>query len=491
MPKVIFICGDEYYAADCEKGVTVAEAAALAGLALFAPCGGKGKCGGCAVRVRGEVSAPTERERELLGGDALYGERLACAAKILGDCTVFAASQRIYAPQNAGAETTAVSPFTGSKKCFAAAVDIGTTAVEMRAYSLPGGKLVRRKVFANPQARFGADVVSRLEACINGRQRELTSLINGAIEKTFAEWEIAPEFCVITGNTAMLHIAAGRDARGLANAPFTPETLFGEWHGSRYYMRCAGAYVGGDVTASLLAAEIKDVPTVLADIGTNNETVLFDGENFAACASAAGPAFEGAHISCGMPAVDGAITETVIKDGKVTYIKTVGDCAPAGFCGSGLISAAAQLLENGFIAPGGEPAAVFPDFGGIKLLPEDIAELQLAKSAVLSGINTLLHEAGMNAFEIARFVPAGSFGAGLDIGAAVKIGMLPDHFARICGKNAVSACGGASLLALNAENIAESEEIAKRIRITELADSQFFADEFISNMYFPYRDPGY
>lgn len=489
MPKAVFICGTEYYETLCPAGMTIADAAALAGVPVSLPCGGKGICGGCTVTARGGISAPSAHEREILGGHLDRGARLACSAVINGDCTVFIGSRRVFAEESAGARVKRIAPLTGSKKCFAAAVDIGTTTVVIKLISLPSGRTVKKTAFANPQARFGADVVTRLEACINGRQGELTALINGAVEKVFAEWGAAPEFRIVTGNTAMLHIAAGLDARGLANHPFTPESLFGEWIGNRYYMRCAGAYIGGDVTASVLAADIKDIPTVLTDIGTNNETVLFDGERFTACASAAGPAFEGAHISCGTVATDGAICGVTIRNGRALYIKTVGGAKPNGFCGSGLISAADQLLLNGFLAPDGEPSKSFPDFGGIKLLPEDIAELQLAKSAVISGINTLLHGSGVEALQIGRYVPAGSFGAGIDIGAAVRIGMLPERFAEVADKTAVCACDGAEMLALDEANFERSEQIARETEVTELADSQFFADEFISNLYFPYQEP--
>ena len=490
MPEAVFICGTEYYEAACPEGTTIAEAAALAGVPVFLPCGGKGTCGGCAVTARGGLSAPSARELEVLGDSAVRGmRRLACSAVINGDCTVWVGSRRVFVPASAGARMKRIAPLTGSKKCFAAAVDIGTTTVVIKLISLPSGKTLKKTAFPNPQARFGADVVSRLEACINGRQDELTSLINGGIEKVFAEWDAEPEFRIVTGNTAMLHIAAGLDARGLANHPFTPESLFGEWIGNSYYMRCAGAYIGGDVTASVLAADIGGLPAVLTDIGTNNETVLFDGEKFTACASAAGPAFEGAHISCGMPAVGGAICDVVIQNGSTRFIKTVSGAEPEGFCGSGLISAAAQLLKNGFIAPGGEPLKRFPDFGGLKLLPQDIAELQLAKSAVISGIRTLLHNAGTEAWQIGRYVPAGSFGAGIDIGAAIRIGMLPEQFAGVADKASVCACDGAEMLVLDEACFERSVSIAQKTEVTELADSQFFADEFISNLYFPYQDP--
>ena len=489
MPKVTFFTEKGIVTAECPSGICITEAAAIAGVTVVAPCGGKGICGNCRVLASGELSAPTSAELSFLRDSVNSGYRLACMAYINGDCTVSTVTGTNLSANKNIKPSIKTAPVTDNKKCVAAAIDIGTTTVLIDLYSLPDGKVIDHAGFLNPQCNYGADVITRLEYCIKGGQSLLTKLINESINNTFKNRGVNPEFCIIAGNTAMLHIAAGKDARGLANYPFTPETLFGEWIGNRYYMRCASAYIGGDAVASLLASGITDKlrTAVLSDIGTNNETILFDGISLYACSSAAGPAFEGAHISCGMPAVSGAITKVKIDGNGVKEIKTIDNAIPRGFCGSGLISALDELYYNGYLSPSGDVLTALPDFKGIELLPEDIAQLQLAKSAVLSGITTLEREAGLDNDLISVFVPAGSFGSNADMKAAERISMIPPAFADKAVRP-VSAIEGAGMLLLNAGQIKKSEKLAESIKTVELANNTFFADEFISNMYFPFPD---
>ena len=395
MPKVTFFTEKGITESFCPAGIPLTEAAASAGVTIVAPCGGKGICGNCRVVVEGEDSKPSAAEISFLRCDERKGIRLACMTYVAGDCKAAVLSAGLKAET----AKSAISSSTGLNKSkhFAAVADIGTTSVIIDVYSLPECEKAAHKVFMNPQVNYGSDVVTRLDYCINGDRKILTEIINSAIDKAFESLNVNPEFVIVTGNTAMLHIAAGKDARGLANYPFEPETLFGEWIGDRYYMRCASAYIGGDVVASVLASRITEsrAAAVLSDIGTNNETVLYNGTELFACSSAAGPAFEGARISRGMPASDGAITKVKIGGDGTVLCETVGNAKPRGFCGSGLISAVDELYKNGYISHAGDILATLPEFGGVAITPSDIAELQLAKSAVYSGITSLAHKAGI------------------------------------------------------------------------------------------------
>ena len=483
MPRVTFLTGGGAKSLDCRAGVSLLEAAAEAGVAMSAPCGGKGICGNCRVKAVGAISVPDGAERDFLGELCESGTRLACMTFVTGDCFVEVGTGSAGKENTLQAKSERILPASGSKKCVAAAVDIGTTTVGIGFYSLPDGRFLGSRAFMNPQSVFGADVVTRLEYCIKSGQAELTEAINGAIAQSCADFGAEPEFYVFTGNTVMLHIAAGRDARGLANFPFEPETLFGEWDGNRYYMPCASAYIGADVIASGLAAGIgRGAAAVLSDIGTNSETLLYTGDRVLACSSAAGPAFEGAHISRGMPALEGAITGAVISGGKVSGVDVIGGGKPKGFCGSGLLSAVDALYANGYLAPSGDLLASLPDFCGIRLTPGDIAQFQIAKSAVHAGISALLHRAG--APEIRAFYPAGSFGTHIDLSSAARVGMIPKYFADIA-KKPVSAADGAAMVLLDASNAGKALSLAKRTETVELANDEFFADAFISGMYFP------
>ncbi|MBO4452350.1 MAG: DUF4445 domain-containing protein [Clostridia bacterium] len=483
--KAVFVTNGKESICEVPVGTSVADAAKAAGITIGMPCGGKGICGNCRVIVSGGISAPSDLERELLS-NASKGERLACMTYINGDCRIEIPGSGKIATGTDGFEYKGViSPVTGSKKCFAAAVDIGTTTVMIRVFSLPGGAAVGRKAFRNPQCAYGADVITRIEKCRNGGLDGLKGCLDAALDNSFEGLGIVPEFVVVTGNTAMLHIAAGLDPYGIANSPFRAESLFGEWIGNRYYMRCAAPYIGGDAVASLLDSDVTGSAetAVLTDVGTNNETVLWNGSKAFACSSSAGPAFEGANISCGMTATDGAITKVAYKQGgwKIT---TVGGFEPVGFCGSGLISAIDALYANGFISYEGIVLKELPAFGKARLSPEDISETQLAKSAVRSGIEALADHAGISVDKIQKYVPAGNFGATVDLDAAERIGMIPKGFAGKA-RGSATALNGASRLVLDESGIKRSFDLAESIETVELADSEKFAQDFIKYLNFP------
>ena len=249
----------------------------------------------------------------------------------------------------------------------------------------------------------------------------------------------------------MQHLFAGYSVRGIAAAPFRPETLFATrrdetLHGvPMRFAPCVAGYVGGDITAGLLAAGLAELPGehLFLDIGTNGEMALGGRGGFVCCAVASGPAFEGAGITCGMPGVDGAVSRVRYDRGFLYDV--IGGGEPKGLCGSGLLDLTAVLLRLGVIAPGGRllPPEDAPESlrrcltrdddgnGRFHLTPEvyltaaDVRNLQLAKAAVAAGIRVLLQQRGITPEQVDGVYLAGGFGSYLDPESAMAIGMLP------------------------------------------------------------------
>ncbi len=476
--SITFRCCGKKSKIEYHSPIPLSVAIAKSGFSFDLPCGGCGFCGNCKVAVSGSVSPICDIERDFLGQSAINGLRLACMVTVTGDATIDIPTS--FLPEDMGKSRLSIriDPITERKKCFACAVDVGTTTMLFRYYSLPEGRIIFTEHIPNPQRIRGADVLTRIQYASNGGLIELKSMIDSAINDSALRFGHKVEYYVITGNTAMLHIMTGRDPKGLAVAPFTPETLFGFWEGNKYYMRCASAYIGADVVASVIASGIckNDTPSVMLDIGTNSECVLWNGEKLYACSAPAGPAFEGANIPSGMAAASGAIYKI---DDKGVY--TIGDSDALGFCGSGLIDAVAHLLKYNYISSDASVLKEFPDFMGVKLTPEDIAQLQLAKSAVCSGLLTLCDKTGVLP---QKLYLTGSFGNKINAENAKFIGLIPNDMTTNCECSACGAIDGASMVLLNKDIMQQSAEIADRIETVELADSAFFEKTFIKNLYF-------
>lgn len=461
-----------------DSPILLTDAIAESGFSFDAPCGGRGICGNCKVIASGDLSPATQAEKDFLGEGIYRRERLSCMTVAKGDCVIEIPSSELDSVQ-----FTQNGEYNENK--FACAVDVGTTGLVFRYYSLPSGKIVFSEHIDNPQRVRGADVLTRINYAIDGGLNELKELIENAIIESENRFGHKVESYVFSGNTTMLHILSGRNPEGIATAPFEPETLFGYWEGNRYYMRCASAYIGADVIASLIASNAleKSERFALLDIGTNNECILFDGKQLYACSSPAGPAFEGGNISCGMTAREGAIYSVTDNNGSMD-INTINDSVPIGFCGSGLIDAVAFLLKNGYIAYDGSIIKELPYFGKPKLSGEDIAELQLAKSAVAAGLMTLCDYAKISIDDIDTVYLTGSFGSRITVQNAEYIGLIPKGFCEKAVFICDGAINGASMLITDNSYFERSSEIAESITTVELADSEYFAKSFIENLYF-------
>ena len=466
-------------------GKTISEALADAGLmAPELPCGGKGLCGKCRIMAKGALEPPGETEKKLLGvmtaeNDG-YEVRLACLAVMRGETEVM-----FDAPESPRGADAADHGRQQKKPDLLAALDIGTTNIEAEFFDMSGNRL-SGAVIPNPQRRYGADVISRIGAD-KEHHTELVSGLRQAISDLFASSGGRVVRSVAVGNTTMLHFFADRDVSGMGAYPFTPETLFGEEitipeipDCAFYLPRCVSAFVGADVVCSLLEASPgRNERVLVADLGTNGEIMLYNKGRILCASTAAGPALEGAEISCGMRAVKGAV-DNVRWNGKSFLCHVIGDGEAKGICGSGLISAAAAMLGSGVMDVSGYIEAPVTLAPGVVLTEDDIRALQLAKSAIRAGIDTLeKHCPG----KTDRICLAGGFGSGIDISLCERIGLLPRYDgARYDILGNASLKGAARILT---GGTTEYDMLAKSAELIPLAENSFFTDSYIENMLFP------
>lgn len=434
------------------------------------PCGGKGICGKCKVYVSGELSPITDEEKRFLSPeDIKSGARLACRTYVLGDCRVLADEKNLCFTS----DTEPLHNPAATDKEYGIALDIGTTTVAAYLCSLPDGKVVKTQSFKNPQSRFGADVISRIEYAGAGglakMQKELMSSIN--------PFGVKPLKYTVAGNTAMLHILFGLNPACLGVSPFKPQSLFGEWEGDFYAASCISAFVGADTVCAIMASSMEE-DTLLLDIGTNGEMVLFSNGKYYCCSASAGPALEGVGISCGMIAEKGAVSKVYEKDGKIIYETIYG--APAkGICGSGIADAAAVMLKTGAMDKSGYMEKEFTIAENVILRQKDIRALQLAKGAIRAGIETLIHRS--STCKIKKIYLAGAMGSAFRVESLKAIGMLPSGVPAVQVGN---AAGEGAVMLLKDEYISLSRDIAKRAESINLATDDFFTEKFIENMNF-------
>lgn len=411
-----------------------------------------------------------------------------------------------------------------------AAVDIGTTTVACYVCDLTSGAVLATAVEANPQRRYGEDVISRIAYASAGHLDELRRLIVSAVdglvrqcvETIAASLEDIDELCIV-GNTTMVQIFAGFHPHSLGLSPYLPAVrIFPDTTAADagltlnlstnvHIMPVVSGFIGADAVGAALAEAPwqQSSVTLIVDIGTNGELVLWDGQRLWATSCATGPAFEGAQISCGMRAVSGAIHAVELDHAGRIHCRVLGPAGtrPAGICGSGLIDAIAVLRRMGVLAESGvfNPevpgvlcdekgigrsfALAAPDDGGraISISLKDVRQFQLAKSALSVGIDYLLRHADVT--RVARTVLTGAFGARFNWRNAVMSGMLPA--AAVAGEvvAAENLAGlGAVMALVNGQWRRAAAEICKSIRFIELAADADFAKDFAFGTRFPALD---
>lgn len=523
--KLTVLCGEEIHSREFPSEKKLFDLIREAGYSVPMPCGGCGRCGKCRVRAEGKLSPVTTQERLLLTEEELdSGVRLACEAEALGDVVVSLPETSKLEALSAGILPDFL-PDRGEG--YGLAVDVGTTTLAAYLWDLAEGKLLSSGTAPNPQATFGADVMTRLGASRDGHSGDLAKAVRAAVsglanrigeEAGLREGADFPGKTIrkaaFVGNTVMLCLLTEGDASRLCVSPFLPESLFGETVSSAslgltgflreaevYLGRCVSAFVGADITAAMLASRLDAAkrPVLLMDIGTNGEMGLVKEGTIRVCSTAAGPAFEGAGIYCGVQAVPGAVSGVEFRDGGFS-VRTIADAKPCGICGSGLIDAVAAMLaagimdETGRIDEGraellgvlteaeGVPAVVLKD--KIVLTQKDLRKYQLAKAAVCAGAETLLHHSGLSAEELSEILLAGGFGSFLSVKNAAATGLLPAGCAEKAKAIGNAAGSGASMMLLSAMERRRSEEIAAAAGTVDLSSDAFFMERYVEDMLF-------
>lgn len=460
-----------------------------AGITVSQPCGGRGICGKCAVTLFGQVSAPSNAERNL-------GTRLSCQAVLTGDAEVVLPNV-LPIQQVEGGSTSSLPAPAAMPGQYGAAIDIGTTTIALLLYNLTNGRCIGASSMLNPQTAVAGDVIGRIDAALHGNADKLRIQAEAALQTLLAAACAQAAIpvndvssLVVTGNTTMLYLLIGRDPYSLSRAPFIADHLFGNevsLLSRRTYLPCCmHAFVGADSACALLASGMTEHPetALLCDVGTNGELALWHQGHLYTASTAAGPAFEGAGISCGCMSIPGAIDQVNLVNGSL-FCHTIGETRAIGICGSGLLDTIAAALDLGLIDETGYIEDEYIQLcDGIKLVQSDIRSIQLAKAAIHAGILSLLDAAGCTPEDVSALYLAGGFGSHLNIRSAVRIGLIPAAFenkVRVIGNAAID---GAARLLLDTslrESISAMQHCAKHIR---LDGNPVFADLYIESMLF-------
>jgi uncharacterized 2Fe-2S/4Fe-4S cluster protein (DUF4445 family) len=560
---------------------------------ISAPCGGRGKCGKCKVKVVSGNLPVTDTDRNHFSPEELQaGFRLSCFAQPEGPITIevpksekefqavagfdtadlvadnldretfypkkqISAFARQLAADRAGEltlreleETAKLADILGSavpnagddspsavveenyeavtvyrdrgmiaavlksgEIPYGIGIDIGTTTIALVLIDLESGAILQRVSVVNKQREFGADVISRMQRARAGDLPRLAGSVRKQIaegaETLCREQKVDPHSVIrfaVAANTTMLHLLLGLSPSTLGYSPFTPVTLDyvtcnyrelfeGDFNCPVTVLPGISTYVGADITAGLLFTGLYDAkqPEFFMDIGTNGEMALVSPGKILATATAAGPAFEGGNILWGTGSVPGAISQATYADGKFT-VKTIGDKDPVGICGSAVIDIVYEGLQNGLILSSGSFnkakgvtelfLAKSPDGQDIKFIQKDVRELQLAKSAIRSGIEAMLRHANVSYEAIGTLYIAGGFGFNLNFSNGAGIGLIPQELREKVKLIGNSALGGAAKFLLDRSSL---EKLNRVVAISEeysLPEDRLFNDLFVENIEF-------
>lgn len=509
------------------------------------PCGGKGTCGKCKVTVT----------------KPYYKDVLACQTKICDGMEIIVGrkestgtkedsmvvltngenvsekfnehvnehvNRNVVLQEDATNEPEKVESNAGTL----AACDIGTTTVVCYLIDKETGQIISTRSAANPQRSFGADVLSRIEAAgrieassepgLKIMQTQIVSLLNGFISEMLTECgRTKVGRFLVAGNTVICHLLMGISPAKMGKAPFLPDEYFGRAFNpldiglencqTMIIFPAVSGFVGGDITAGMMETVNRNELTLYLDIGTNGEMALGKGDRYVCCATAAGPAFEGAQIEMGMPASKGAVDKVWLEGRRIKY-SVIGNDRPVGLCGSGLIDALALLLkagiidENGTILSGQEIPILFRSYvfeveaedaaqstetslavhiaPGVYITQEDIRKLQLAKGAIAAGIEVLFKEYGCMPCNIDVLTFAGGFGNYIDKASAAAIGLFPQELLDKAKEVGNAAGNGAVSAALSQDAWERALDISGDMRYIELASYPHFDEMYVEHMNF-------
>jgi uncharacterized 2Fe-2S/4Fe-4S cluster protein (DUF4445 family) len=396
---------------------------------------------------------------------------------------------------------------------FSIAIDIGTTTIAISLIDLICCKPVETHTVLNSQRQYGADVISRIKFSMISDSELLAKCIKDDILKGIKEVCALHRISLsniynitIAGNTTMIHLLLDLPAQSIAESPFTTTTTsLLEYAYNEVFdyvgIECnivalpgISAYVGADIVAGMLNCGFEDLKeiTMLIDIGTNGEIVIGDSERIYCAATAAGPAFEGANIQNGIGSVSGAIYSVGIEDGNLSC-KTIDEKEPIGICGTGVIDIVYSGLRNGMIDSTGKLNEKYEERyfelyrkenNRICFYQKDVRELQLAKSAIRSGMEVLIKKFGCTYEDIGAVYIAGGFGNNLNLDAAKGIGLIPNELNNKIILAGNSSLGGTVDFILNKNSQNNIDAIINKTKYIELSAEEEFNRIFIENLGF-------
>jgi uncharacterized 2Fe-2S/4Fe-4S cluster protein (DUF4445 family) len=497
-------------------------------------CRKNGKCKECVVEIAegaDVLSAPTKAESHLKPPF-----RLSCQASIAGDggvvrChTMRRGRMRIerHAPHLEGSlAALALEPAVtrdgdrilidgeeiarSSAAIHGLAVDLGTTTVVVRLFNLETGEQIADASFENPQRFGGSDVMSRIHYDTEYPGKLLRRTVAGYLTHAIEAFPIDPQTIyevVVVGNSTMRDLFFGQNVYSIGQTPYQSITEIEVAEGKRtstslvetgrrsllpihpkgrvYGAPIISGHVGADAAACMLAVDVahEDRLVAIMDIGTNTELVIGNRHRIIAASCPAGPAFEGGAISCGMPALEGAVEDVAIAADGSIGLGVIGDVAPQGICGSGLIDALSELRrtermnEMGRFEDGAD-RVVFDAAHDVYLTEADVNELAQAKGANVAGLRTVVSQYGVSFDDIDVFYLAGGFGRHIKVDAARRIGLIPDLPEERIVRIGNAAIEGASALLLSRHKRQELEDVVTRVEHCRLETHPDFFDFFV------------
>ncbi len=534
------------------KGLSILEHLRKAGIEINSQCGGKGTCGKCIIRVdKGEenLNKKTKSEKKF---SLSFGERLACQTiikKTQTDISVFLKEFGKYEILKTDlGKKIKLNPLTIAKngrvihngkaidnykgKIYGLAVDVGTTTIVFQIVDLQTGEIVKTIAKTNPQILYGGDVISRIEYAIVGDRklayrtdkeieekiRELQKCVIDGINQSLEKFKtLAPYIyeAVVVGNSTMRNIFFGLDIFSLGLRPYEPvhkepivrtakELGLKIFPKAKVYgAALIGGHAGADALADIIASGIykNEKPSMIIDIGTNGEVILGNSKRLISATLPAGGAFEGADVSSGTGAIEGAIKNLKIQNGKAIY-ETIGGKKPVGMCGSGLIDLLAELLKSGIMD---KSAKIKQDFqvtdlprqsslpakcsvagvaGKIKLTQSDIYQLVNAKAGLKVDQFILLKHYGVDVKDLDKIYLSGGFGNYINVKNAIRIGLLPDAEEKIVRIGNGSLEGAREML-LSKDSRKTAEKLAEKIEHIKTNELEKDFNYLIAdNMYF-------
>lgn len=520
----------------------------IGGIGIASDCGGRGTCGKDLVRIdegSNHLAGPTEVEKHLREQGRLSGrQRLACQARVaddngdiiayipdFGTYTVLTETVDTgveYEPSAFRRENRVVyrtgedlGPYTG--RIFGLAVDIGTTTIAMQVVDLESGANVGRPLAAkNPQIAYGNDVISRIGYTMKHSdglaelQQVVVDGVNGMLadldERLLPAEDIPSRIYDVTivGNSTMRDLFFGIPVRTLGSIPFEPLSTEEKLVSAAdlglnvhpqarvYGAPLIGGQAGADCLADIISTRLyerRDIGMII-DIGTNGEVVIGNRDRIMSASCAAGGAYEGYQISCGVGAVEGAITDVRIFDGRVEF-STIAHKPPVGVCGSGVIDLLAELRRNGLMNERTRIDRNFHIVDGISITQEDVNQLVIAKAGLRTDQDLLTEYYGTTFDEVHQFYLAGGFGNFIRIESAVAIGLLPRSDTSRFVKFGNGALAGARDMLVSQRRRDDATRVVKMVEHTKPneIEGESFQYRVAENMYIRMKygrfgDPG-